>query len=151
MFDLKKIEYGRIGTPEPVLAPAKSGASYLPGMALCLDAESHALVKASGDVTVTHVCLEAKTAAAGDTVLCYRVTPQMVFEAPLSVYDDTVVFGAALTIASDGLRVTATPASGLVATVGEDDAVTVTNTVGAIICDTQSAAAAGDRVLVRLA
>ena len=136
MYRLIKIEYGRNNIPEPVSMPAQPSLSYRRGMLLELDRESHKMKVASGDRKATHVCLEDKTAGEGELISCFRVTGQMIFEAPLSALGDAQAVGAYLQISADGMAVTATAA-----TVGR----------GAQIENLQNATAAGDTVAVRLA
>ena len=117
---------------------------------------AHTLKKATGDCTVEYIALEDKTAkTAGEKVLCYRVLPQMIFEVPLASYSASVhVAGAAVQIHTDGLRLGAAAASGLSATTTAANSTYTTKVsqkTGAVIVDTEGAAAANDKVLVRLA
>lgn len=156
MFTLQKIEYGRTNVPEPCLMPLTKDVAVVCGMAMYMDTAAHTLKKATGDCTVEYIALEDKTAkTAGEKVLCYRVLPQMIFEVPLASYSASVhVAGAAVQIHTDGLRLGAAAASGLSATTtAANSAYTtkVSQKTGAVIVDTEGAAAANDKVLVRLA
>ena len=96
------------------------------------------VAKATGDVNVAYVCFAGKTVTATDgNLLVYKVTPAMLFEAPLSAAVGTAVkFGAQLTIDTTGEKVTATA---------------VTNNFGAYVEDVNGASVAGDKIVVRLA
>lgn len=156
MFTLQKIEYGRTNIPEPCLMPAANAQQVTVGMALTMDASTHLLKKATGDCTAEYIALEDKaTASAGEKILCYRVLPQMIFEVPLAAYSASAhVVGARIQLHTDGLRLGSAAASGIAATTSLSGSVyttTVTQKLGAVIVDTLGAAAAGDKVLVRLA
>lgn len=131
-FKITKILSGRTNQPETLVLPATSGESFSAGEALVVS--DGALTKASGDVSALYVALENLDSTSGKgTLACCRVTPDMLFEAPISAYSSSVQeMGAHVTIASDGLGVTATAAS--------------TN-FGAEIVDMNSAAAVGDKVI----
>ena len=134
MFKLIKIEYGHGNVPEPILVPAAAG-TYKEGDALVVSANK--VAKASGDASVAYICYAGKTVTSTDSdLLVYKVTPAMLFEAPLSAFGTTVKFGAKLTIDSTGEKVTATA--------------TTTN-FGAYVESVNDASAAGDKVIVRLA
>lgn len=111
MFALKRILNGRINAPEPLLLPTKAGEAYTAGEALKVSAG--ALTKASGDVSALYIGAENYTAPAGGgrPLACYRITGDMLFEAPLTALGNTQKVGARLTLSSDGLGVTATAAS----------------------------------------
>ena len=135
MFKLIKIEYGHGNVPEPILVPA-AAATYKEGDALVVS--SNKVAKASGDVSAAYICYAGKTVTSADSdLLVYKVTPAMLFEAPLSAaVGSTVKFGAKLTIDSTGEKVTATA---------------VTTNFGAYVESVNGASAAGDKVIVRLA
>ena len=80
--------------------------------------------------------MTAAPAKSGEKVICYRVTPDIVFEAPASVVNSNTKLGNAVTISSDAKGVTATA---------------VSSGKGAKIIDANGAAAAGDTVHVVLA
>lgn len=91
--------------------------------------------KATGDVNVAYVT--ASAAKSGEKVICYRVTPDIVFEARLGAYSSSAIkLGTAVTIGTDAKSVTATA---------------VSSGKGAKIIDTNGAAATGDTVHVVLA
>ena len=135
MFKVSKYLGGKGAYPDVVEIPVASGTSFAPGQALVISNGVAAL--ADGDVAAQFVSCEkmtAEDAAIGKKLSCYKVTADIVFEAPLSAFGAAVVPGAALTL-SAGETVTATAA-----TKG-----------GAKILDTCEAAAEGDTVLVTLA
>lgn len=135
MFKLIKIEYGKDNVPQPIRVPASAG-TYTAGQALVVS--SNKVAKASGDVSAAYICYAGKTVTSTDSdLLVYKVTPSMLFEAPLSAaIGTTVKFGAKLTIGTGGDEVTATAA---------------TSNFGAYVEDMNGASAAGDTVIVRLA
>lgn len=134
MFKLIKIEYGHGNVPEPILVPAVAG-TYKEGEALVVAATG--VSKASGDVNVAYICFAGKTLASVGNLLVYKVTPSMLFEAPLSAaVGTTVKFGAKLQLDSTGEKVTATA---------------VSNNFGAYVEDVNGASVAGDKIVVRLA
>lgn len=134
-FKTIKILSGRANVPETLILPAKSGESFSVGQALTIS--GGALSGASGDTDVFYISLENLDNATADAKLaCCRVTPDMLFEVPVSAYSASVQkLGAHVTISSDGLEVTATAAS---------------SGFGAEIVDLNSAAAAGDKIICAL-
>ena len=83
------------------------------GMAMKLD--SGKLAKASGTDKPEFICVEEHAAAvsAGDMVTVVRVDPQTEYETVLSAAGSSLNLGDKVTIATDGLRVTATTTSGV--------------------------------------
>ncbi|MBO5789519.1 MAG: hypothetical protein J6R42_06210 [Clostridia bacterium] len=151
MFQLTKIEYGRDNIPEPMLMPATAGTAYKTGMALKLNTTTHKLIPATGDTTATYIALEDKVGVEGEMVLCYAITPQMIFEVPLSAYSaTTVVIGGRLQFATDAQSLTSAAASTYTATT-TSGTTTITSCLGGMIIDLLGAKAEGDKVLVRLA
>lgn len=146
MFQLIKIEYGRDNIPEPMLLPATEGVTYTVGTALYLDKTKHSLAVVSGDTTAEYIALEDKTAKAGEKLLCYRVFPQMVFEAPITEGNaSAVTVGARVQFSADGKGLTATAATGMTISGSA-----VKMALGGTVIDTMGAKAAGDKLLVRL-
>ena len=96
--------------PEILQIPATAAESYAVGETLHLS--SGAVTKASGTVAPEYICAEKKTAKAGDTVSCYLVEHNQEYETITSA-DGTLTVGVKYTIASDGLKVTATSTSGV--------------------------------------
>lgn len=115
---------------------AAAAGTYEIGMALKI--ASGKLTKASGTDVVTHICAQNVTLSAEGELVAYPVTGAMLFEVPTSAFSaSTQVVGLKVTLATDGKRITATAAEG-------------GSKAGAYIVDTMSAAAAGDKMLVRL-
>lgn len=136
MFSVAKILGGRQNVPETLELPVTAGKTYTVGEALVVT--SGALAQASGAAKVKYISMENYTAPATGArkLRCFRVTPDMLFEVPLSAYSATTLkVGATMTIGADGLTVTATAAEG----------------TGAEIVDLGDAAKAGDKILVILA
>ena len=90
------------------------------GMALYQNAGNLALV--SGTTTPTFISMTERTAAltAGDIIPVLRVNEDIVFETEWSAAATAVKRGQKVTIASDGLRVTATTTGGVARVVDFD-------------------------------
>lgn len=86
--------------------PAGVGAQYTPGQALMLT--DGAAATASG--TPQYI---AQGPAAGDFVPCIRVHRDMVWETPLTASGTSLRVGDKVTLAADGLGVTATTTAGV--------------------------------------
>jgi hypothetical protein len=91
--------------------PTTAAEEYAVGETLKL--ASGALTKASGTDTPVFIAQESATGAAGKKIAVYRIPKTMIFEVPLSADGSALAVGNKVTIASDGLRVTATTASGV--------------------------------------
>jgi len=110
---------GKANTPPMFSLPATAGESYKPGELLKLT--SGAVTKASGTDQPAYVCAcELDTAASGAKVACYRVDEETVYATCFSASAAAIVIGNKVTIAADGLRVTATTASGVAEVVEMD-------------------------------
>lgn len=136
MFVIAKILGGRQNVAETLELPCTPGKTYTVGQALVVS--SGALTGASGAVEAKYVAAETYTAPASGArkLRCYRITPDMVFEAAISAYSASAQkVGAKLQFATDGLTLTATAAE----------------TGGAEIVDLNGAAKVGDKILVFLA
>lgn len=130
MFFLLKIENARMNVPEPEYYEAAAEAIEV-GEALTLSAGK--LTKCSGTTKPTHIAMAVKGAADVDRRMpVCRVESNQVYEVPVSEAPTGLVPGAKVTIAADGLQVTATTASGV-----------------ATIIDVNGAKAAGDKIVVR--
>lgn len=94
------------------------------GMAMVLT--SGQLAKCSGATKPTYICVEEHDSAvtAGDEVTVVRVDDQTVYETELSAAGTSLKPGDKVTIATDGLRVTATTADGVAEIVYLDDTAT---------------------------
>jgi hypothetical protein len=106
------------------------------GLALKWDTSNGVLILAptTSQAKPDYICMheEAAAVSSGTVVACLPVTDDMVFETVFSADGSNVKVGTKVTIASDGLRVTATPSNGVAQIVEKPDP-----------------GAAGDRVRVR--
>ena len=86
------------------------------------------LAKVGATAKPEYICMtEADAAvAAGTEIQVLRVLPDMVFEAITSANASSNALGSFVTIADDGIRVTATPTNGKAELVGKDDGSTGT-------------------------
>lgn len=132
MFYLTRIENGRMNVPEPVFYEAKAGEEIVIGEALVL--ASGKLTKCGATVKPAFIAMgEVSAAAEKRNVAVCRVAANQLWEVPVSAAPTSLVAGSKVTLHTDGLQVTATTSGG-----------TIT------IVDTLGAAAAGDKVLVRI-
>lgn len=127
MFNLKKIEGGRINVHEPEMLTV--GASDLAIGTACT-VNNGLLVAATGATKPTHVTL-AK-GEKGKTIPCGRIESNQVYETPVGAAPTSLKVGQKVTISGDGTGVTATTTDGV-----------------ATIVDLLGAAAAGDFIQVR--
>ena len=102
--------------PALVEVPCAAGVEYKIGMAL--NVTSGAAAQASGTTVPTHICFTQKKGAEGETVQAIKLLKGETFEAPLSVDGAALKIGDKVTIAADGIGVTATTASGIAQIVG---------------------------------
>lgn len=94
--------------------PATSGTEYKHGAAMKYDASTGKVVLATGTNKPEFVYTgKDVTAAAGDVLAAIPVLPEYEFESSLSTTGTSLKEGSKVTIASDGLRVTATTTSGV--------------------------------------
>lgn len=104
-----------------------------PKVGLALYQSSGLLALASGTNKPTYICMtEGPTLTSGDVIPVLRVTEDRVFETEFSASGTSINLGAKVTIASDGLRVTATTTNGVAEVVAKE-----------------GTGATGDKVLVR--
>lgn len=96
--------------PEIIQVEATNAESYVVGEALVLS--SGKATKAGATAVPEYICAEKKTAVTGDTVSCYLVEHNQEYETELSA-SGTVTPGVKYTLATDGLRMTATSTSGV--------------------------------------
>ena len=90
------------------------------GMAMTLSGGKLAI--ASGTTKPSYICVAERDAAvaAGEIIPVTRVDDQTIFKTQLSATGTALNLGDKVTIASDGLRVTATTTSGVAEIVGMD-------------------------------
>lgn len=104
---------GTASYPGMVYLPANEAVTYAPGQ--CLTVASGMAAVASGATMPTHICYgEAKDGL----VPAIRITDAETYAAPLSVAGSALAVGNKVTLAADGIRVTATTASGVAEIVG---------------------------------
>lgn len=107
MFDLKKILNGRMNVPEPEVYPA--GTAITPGMALTLTDGKLMLCGATS--VPTHISMGI--AEIGKKVAAAPVDSAQLYEVPVTASPSDLKEGQKVTIATGGLGVTATTASGV--------------------------------------
>ena len=111
--------------------PCAAGTAYKIGQALTVSNDVASL--AAGATKPEYICQAEKTGIAGETVQAIAVLPGEIYEAALSEDGASLKVGDKVTIATDGIKVTATTASG----------------VAKIVEFTNGTKAAGDAVLVK--
>lgn len=132
MFNLIKIENGRMNVPEPVFYEAAAEEEIATGEALVIS-EGY-LTKCGATETPTHIAIGSVAADAKNRkVAVYRVESNMLFEVPVTAVPTSLKLGDKVTLDATALSVTATTASGVV-------------TVESI----NGATAAGDKIVVRI-
>ena len=132
MFKLAKIENGRQNVPEPEYLDVAASEAVSLGQALILNSAGK-LTKCGPTATPTHISMgEVSASATKRNIATCRVESNQVYEVACSAVPSALVPGKKVTIADDGLRVTATTDGGVA-------------TVVAI----NGAALAGDKITVR--
>ena len=127
MFNLKKIEGGRINVHEPEMLTV--GSADLAAGTVCT-LSSGVLVAATGTTKPTHVTLA--NGKKGATIPVGRIESNQVYETTVGAAPTSLKVGMKVTISADGTGVTATTTDGVVTVV-----------------DLLGATAAGDVVHVR--
>ena len=96
--------------------------STAPSIGLALVLSSGKLSKASGTTKPSYICMMEAPAAvtAGTLIPVIRVEPDTVFECVNSASLSGVEIGAKVTLATDGLRITATTTGGVATIVDKD-------------------------------
>lgn len=110
MFLIHTTDDGRI--PGFEYLPA---AAITPKVGMALVANSGNLAVATGTTKPTYISMAERDGAvtAGDLIPVVRVQPDMIFEVPLSAAGTSLKAGQKVTIATDGLQVTATTTDGV--------------------------------------
>lgn len=111
--------------------PCTAGTGYKIGQALVVANDVASL--AAGTTKPEYICQAEKAGAAGETVQAIAALPGEIYEAALSEDGASLKVGDKVTIAADGIRVTATTASG----------------VAKIVEFTNGTKAVGDTVLIK--
>ena len=117
MFLIHSIDDGH----DAPLAYLPAGA-ITPKVGLALTQSSGLLAVASGTTKPSYICMTQRAAAvtSGTVIPVIRVGGDMIFETVFSTSASSIKLGDKVTIASDGLRVTATTTSGVAEVVGMD-------------------------------
>lgn len=132
MFNLIKIENARLNVPEPLYYEVTASEAVSTGEALVLSAGK--LTKCGATAKPQYIAIGSCTAAQSNrNIAVCRVEPNQIYEVPVTAAPTSLVPGCLVTLHTDGLQVTATTTSGVVTVV-----------------DTAGAAAAGDKILVRI-
>ena len=105
MFNIHKIDDGRVPAWEQLPASA-----ITPKVGLALVMNGGQLAIATGATKPTYICMREKETActAGDIIPVVRVQPDIIFETTFSAAATSVKAGTKLTLATNGLQVTAT-------------------------------------------
>ena len=132
MFKLIRIENARMSVPEPQFYEATAGEAISLGEALVLAAGK--LTKCGATTAPAFIAMGSVSAdATARTVAVCPVAENQLYEVPVSAAPASLVVGDKVTLHTDGMQVTATKTDGVV---------TIVNTNGA--------AAAGDKIVVRI-
>lgn len=117
MFLIHSIDDGH----DAPLAYLPAGA-ITPKVGLALTQSSGLLAVASGTTKPSYICMTERAAAvtSGTVIPVIRVGGDMIFETVFSASASSIKLGDKVTIAGDGLRVTATTSSGVAEVVGMD-------------------------------
>lgn len=110
MFIPYKTDDGRVPAWEYLPASA-----ITPKVGLALVLTSGQLAKASGTTKPTYICMAEKDTAvtAGEIIPVVRVNADMILETTFSAAATSVVPGAKVTVATDGMQVTGTTTDGI--------------------------------------
>ena len=132
MFDLNRIENGRMNVPEPSFFNVKKAEAVEVGEALVLT--SGELTKCGADAKPQFIAMRScGTADKNREIPVCRVEGNQLYVVPVSAAPSDLKCGDKVTLHTDGLQVTATTESGVV---------TVVDLLGATV--------AGDLILVRI-
>ena len=117
MFLIHSVDDGRV--PSLEWHPA---AAITPKVGMALLTNAGKMAMATGSNKPSYICMtERSTAVAEGTMIpVIRVSPDIVFETVFNASAAGVKFGDKVTIASDGLRVTATTTNGIAEVVSLD-------------------------------
>ena len=117
MFLIHSIDDGRNAPLEYLPAGA-----ITPKVGLALSQSSGLLAVASGSTRPSYICMTQRAAAvpSGTVIPVIRVDGDIVFETVFSASASSIKLGDKVTVASDGLRVTATKTDGVAEVVSMD-------------------------------
>lgn len=129
-----KLLYDITGSPRAIgnamNVPVTSGEGYVMGEALVI--KNGAATKCGATEKPTHMCCRDQAAGAKENILVYPITGTMHFGVKVTAAASSLKVGDKVTIAADGLGVTATTTSGVCE---------IVNTNGAV--------SAGDEIVVK--
>ena len=101
MFKLIRILNSGTNQPEPIRLPAQVNKTHYKGKLMKL--VSGILMDITTTETPTHIVMEKKTAKPNDqTVLCYAVTPDMIFETESCEEPSSDMIGMKVDLFTDG-------------------------------------------------
>ena len=133
MFNVAKIISSATNVPDPCRMITSSSVSYKVGTALILT--NGRLGNASATDKPQYIAAESAAAGERATLVCYPVTPNMIFEVEVAGQPGMVKPGTKVTLSVNG---------------GFADMVSTTTTDGvATVIDTRGATAIGDKILVK--
>ena len=133
MFNVVKIISSGANVPEICRMPTSSSVNYQVGSALVIT--SGRLQNATATSMPTYIAAESAEAGEKSTLACYAITPNMIFEVPVSGTPSLSKIGTKVQLGiSDGFATS----------------VTLTTTDGvATIVDTRDATKSGEKILVK--
>ena len=109
MYKLIKILNARTNVPETVRMTLEEDTAVMRGTAVCIKDGILSAFTEKSTMLPTHVVLAD---ANGKEILCYAVTPDMVFEIPVSVSPADMKVGTEYLLTENGSHLSATVASG---------------------------------------
>ena len=130
MFRIMFDNAGGRAIGNPMRVPVTAGEGYSMGEALVITGGK--AKKCGATAKPTHICTQDQAADAKETVLVYPISGTMVFDTVVTAAPADLAVGSKVTLAADGLGVTATTASGVCE-----------------IVDLRGAKAAGDHITVK--
>jgi len=131
MYKLIKILNAGINVPEPVRITLDSAVTVSRGMPVIISGGALTVLSDKATSLPTHVTLAPVD---GKEVLCFAVTPDMVFETTASAAPTAMKVGNEYLLSADGSAVSATAVSGSLR--------------GAVLMNKNGASAAGDSLLI---
>lgn len=118
------------GSIRPQSLEYLAASAITPKKGLALTFSSGLLALCSGTTKPEYICMcEGPTLTSGDVIPVLKVLPDRVFETAWSATGTSINIGQKVTIASDGLRVTATTNSGVAEIVAKEDSALENDTV----------------------
>ena len=133
MFNVIKIISSGNNLPDPTRMLTSSSVSYKAGSALIVT--NGRLANAQATSKPQYIAVESAAAGEKATLVCYPVTPGMIFEVPVSGIPASIKAGVKVTLSVNN---------------GFADKVSTTTTDGvATVVDTREATKSGDKILVK--